>query len=643
MTFIKKFRFPTVSQWKKLPRALSKNEKTAVFGLLFCFLGSSFFLLQNVYLNHTKIIPSYGGSLVEKIAGSPHFINPIFSDANDADRDLVQLIFSGLFRYDAKGNIVPDLAKDYAVLDDGKTIEVNLKERLKWPDGFAITADDIVFTVNTLADPRYKSPIRANWVGVTAEKISNLKIRFKLSQPYAPFIERLTVKIIPAHIWQNITAENFALSAYNLQPIGSGPFRVKNIVRENSGSIKEIQLIPNLSYSGKPLFIKSLTFLFFENKNQLEDALKNNAFKTYEFSLPRYFALFFNMASKTADDPIKQKDIRQALKIATDKNELAQKLFGGRGKVVSSPFLPDLFSFPGPNTPSNQPDILALFTKQGYEKINGKLAKALQNSEALQIDLEQGSKNSAEVKKLQSCLAQDKDIYPDRTISGIFGNATKDAVIKFQEKYAKEILEPQHLSKGTGKVGAGTREKLNALCFGKPNDTVPFTVTINTIDQYPLVDAANIIKEQWAKFGITTEIHAQNSAELERDTIKPRNYQILLFGELLSKIPDPFPFWHSSQKKDPGLNLSSYENKKLDTALEQARKELDDEKRTALYQQMQTIVLADTPIITLYDAPYLYALPSQVKGVETGFIADPSQRFAGIADWYIKTKRAWAR
>ncbi len=661
MKLIQFIRFPTISQWKKLPQALSQNEKIAASVFAVCFFGSALFLLHTLYTSHTRVVPAKGGSMTEGIVGTPHFINPIYSDANDADRDLSQLIFSGLFKYDAKGNIVPDLAKDYAIQDDGKTIEVNIKDHLAWSDGFPLNADDILFSINTIQDPRYKSPIRANWVGVTVEKVSDLKIRFKLSQPYAPFLERLTTKIIPLHIWQNITPENFALSVYNLQPVGSGPFRVKNLIREKSGSIKEIRLSLNSFYGGKLPYIQSLTFLFFENKDQLASSLKNNsvqafspdtpkdippkedsAFETYEFSLPRYFALFFNSASKTAGDPTKQKDIRLALEKATDKKELAQKLFGDRGKTVDSPFLPDLFGFQAPEQQkASESDILALFLKYGYTKTDGKLVKTSQNSLGIQVDLEQGSKNSQEVKKLQACLAKDQEIYPDGTISGIFGNLTKEAVIKFQEKYAKEILEPQGLSKGTGKVAGATRQKLNALCFGQANDPIPFTIAISTADQYPLVDAANIIKEQWAKFGITAQIHAQNSAELERGIIKPRNYQILLFGELLGKIPDPFPFWHSSQKKDPGLNLSSYENKKLDTVLEQARKELDDAKRTALYQRMQTIVLADTPIITLFDAPYLYALPSFIKGVETSFIADPSQRFAGITDWYIKTKRAW--
>lgn len=655
------FRFPSFSQWKKLPGVLSRNEKIIASLFALCVLGSTIFFTYNLYNKHTVLVPAKGGSIREGIMGSPHFINPVFSDASDADRDLVQLIFSGLFTYDAKGAIAPDLAKSYTISGDGKTIDVILKDRLFWSDGSPLTANDVVFTISTIQDPKYKSPIRANWVGVDVQKISDSALRFQLQQPYAPFLERLTLKIIPMHIWENISPENFALSVYNIQPIGSGTWRIKKIMREKSGSIKEIQLIPNAFYAGKKPFIQSFTFAIYENEERLLSALRSNEiqsfspenpkylpkesdplFSAYRLYLPRYFALFFNIASEIPNDPIKQKDIRQALAGALDTTELVKKLFGVNGKTVSSPFLPNLFGFASPDAiiQKSANDSAALFLKQGYTNQNGKLVKTIANG-GLQQDLAEGSTNISDVKKLQTCLARDASVYPEGTISGIFGKSTKTAVIQFQEKYAKEILTPNNLSSGTGKVGLATRQKLNAICFSNASNTIPLTITLNTIDQYPLTDVANEIKNQWENVGVTTEIRTQNSTELERDTIKPRNFQVLLFGEVLGTIPDPFPFWYSSQKKDPGLNLSSYENKKLDALLEQARKEFDSAKRTGLYQQMQAIVLSDVPAIALYDTPYLYVTSSKIKGIETGLIADPSQRFSNITNWYIKTKRAW--
>ena len=92
--------------------------------------------------------------------------------------------------------------------------------------------------------------------------------------------------------------------------------------------------------------------------------------------------------------------------------------------------------------------------------VHGQSAPAVLKT--LDINLKYGSMGDA-VKLLQTWLSQDKDIYPLGVINGTFGPATKAAVIKFQEKYASEILTPAGLINGNGLVGAGTRAKLNSL------------------------------------------------------------------------------------------------------------------------------------------------------------------------------------
>lgn len=76
-----------------------------------------------------------------------------------------------------------------------------------------------------------------------------------------------------------------------------------------------------------------------------------------------------------------------------------------------------------------------------------------------------------DVANLQRFLSkQDIDIYPEGIISGYFGNLTKAAVIRFQERYVIEILDPWEISQGTGFVGRTTRAKINELC-GVSNST----------------------------------------------------------------------------------------------------------------------------------------------------------------------------
>jgi peptidoglycan hydrolase-like protein with peptidoglycan-binding domain len=312
----------------------------------------------------------------------------------------------------------------------------------------------------------------------------------------------------------------------------------------------------------------------------------------------------------------------------------------GNAIVVNSPVRSDLFGFKIPEQ-SYDKDIekaLALLLKEGYVKENGKLIKQQNPLGEFRTDLRKGNQG-AEVKKLQECLARDREVYPEGDITGTYGALTEKAVIRFQEKYKAEILTPSGLARGTGAVRQGTRAKLNELCSTQLKEDIPLTITLTTLDQPPLTDVAKNLSEQWKELGIETVIQTYPQVELERDVIKPRNYQVLLFGEILGKAPDPFPFWHSSQKKDPGLNLAGYESKKVDLLLQGARKELNEETRAGMYEELQDLLLADVPAIFLYDIPYEYRVAQEVKGIKQHIIGDPSQRFAGMKTWYIKTKR----
>jgi len=120
--------WPNKSQWKHFFRVLTKKEKIAFLVFLILFLGSGLFLFLNFYYKNTEITPAKGGTYIEGLVGQPRFINPVLANS-DVDRDLVQLIFSGLMKYDENLNIVPDLAKGYPEIEeDGKVYKFRLKE-----------------------------------------------------------------------------------------------------------------------------------------------------------------------------------------------------------------------------------------------------------------------------------------------------------------------------------------------------------------------------------------------------------------------------------------------------------------------------------------------------------------------------------
>lgn len=166
------------------------------------------------------------------------------------------------------------------------------------------------------------------------------------------------------------------------------------------------------------------------------------------------------------------------------------------------------------------------------------------------------------------------------------------------------------------------------------------TIKLTTSTWPELIEVANDIKEQWKEFGVNLEIETLPTPDLQQ-AIKDRNYQMLLFGEILGLDPDPFTLWHSSQKRDPGLNLALYDNKATDTLLEEARKTLNPLERAKKYNDFEALISDDIPALFLYSPHYLYGHSKNIKGFENEIIATPADRFLNIEKWHIETRRVW--
>ncbi|MBV9159540.1 MAG: peptide ABC transporter substrate-binding protein, partial [Candidatus Kaiserbacteria bacterium] len=174
----------------------------------------------------------------------------------------------------------------------------------------------------------------------------------------------------------------------------------------------------------------------------------------------------------------------------------------------------------------------------------------------------------------------------------------------------------------------------------KNKQTLQFTLT--TADAPELVKTADAIATAWRQAGVKVSVQVYPIAELNESVIRPRQYDALLFGEVVGRSMDLFAFWHSSQRNDPGLNLALYANSKADTLLSQARATTNTTDRDKLYSQFADILAKDRPAIFLYAPDFIYVVPKGLHGVTLGALTAPAERFLTVQSWYMDTERVWS-
>ncbi len=179
----------------------------------------------------------------------------------------------------------------------------------------------------------------------------------------------------------------------------------------------------------------------------------------------------------------------------------------------------------------------------------------------------------------------------------------------------------------------GIREKT----IGKSTIRLEFDLTVPKINF--LVKTAEYLKGEWEKIGIKANLQILDSEEDLSLKIKNRDYEMLLFGNSLSRGPDLFSFWHSSERFYPGLNIALYNNKKADSLIESIRQNLDEEKRRGQLGALEDLIAADYPAAFLYSPSYIYISSKNVRGIETTSISEPAERFKEAKKWYLKTAR----
>ncbi|RJQ27763.1 hypothetical protein C4565_04725 [Candidatus Parcubacteria bacterium] len=483
--------------------------------------------------------PVRGGTFTEGIIGQPVMVNPVGAETV-ADKDLVALLYSPL----------SDLVNTIEVSPDRKQYAVKLKEDLLWSDGEHLTSDDVIFTIELIQKMGNDSPLYTEWQGVSVTRESELQTVMTISQPFTFFERNIqTLRIIPRHIFGSIPPKNLRLSAYNFEPVGSGPYVVESIDKRKDGFITEYNLSENKLYAGTPPFIPNFSIKFFADMDALihEAELRTiQGFGITNFvpdevfslpriaikaiSMPRYYALFFNQTNNPA---LQNRELRNALNKAINKDRIIKDILKEQGTRIEGPLLRQL---------------------AGIEKI-------------------------------------------------------------------PSTYEPEEAAR----VISAT-------------DNLTLAVVIPEI---PILEAvAEKVREDWISAGVgEVNIYPLPISDIQ-EVIKSRNYDVLLFGNTYKNTADLFPFWHSSFRFSPGMNLSLYKNSEVDKTLEDIRqtKEITQTQIDRLIK-IDEQIMSDAPASFLFSMPYFYVHTTRMDGGFPDVMFDVSDRFLNVSSWNVNRVR----
>jgi peptide/nickel transport system substrate-binding protein len=511
----------------------------------------------------TVLVPEAGGTYSEGIAGNPRAINPILSQSNPVDQDLAALIFDGLTRVDERGEIVPNLADRWDISADGLVYTFHLRENVLWHDGAPFTSADVVFTVNTLQSPEYVGvPFLAEmWRSVVVQQVDSYVVRFVLREPFSPFLDYTTVGILPRHILASVPTADLMKSPFSSSPIGTGAFMIDQV------SARHIVLIANPSYFGPAAYLGRLEFFFYPDApsvfearqrgevdgiarvlpQNLQAVRRDESLSLYSAPLSGFNVVYLNLDRAIFQD----RNVRQAMLLALDRQKLVDSVLDGQGIVIDSPILPSSWAF--------DPNI----KRYGYDP-----------------------------------------------------------------RKAKTLLED---AGWFDENGDGVRERGQLR--------LEFSLATNADDPVR-VQLVDVISEQLSQVGIRAVPEAVAWEELVSQRLRLRRYEAVLSGwQNLPPDPDPYPYWHSSQANEEGLNFANSISSEADALMAEARSTSDRARRYELYQHFQYLFSEEVPSLFLYQPVYNYAVDAKMQDVQIGPMHDSSDRFRTIARWHKAARR----
>jgi peptide/nickel transport system substrate-binding protein len=317
--------------------------------LLFALIGFGLFSFLRSDTFAERVSSRETNYYVEGRVGAISTFNPLFSNQNDVDKAIQELVFEKFVYIDANGEILPGIAKSWKVTNDGKIYEFDIALDHIWSDGEPLTIDDVYFTFDTAiklySDQGYDT-VASGLVEVDIKVVDDDTIKFTLPETNAIFPELASVYIVPEHILGEVSLQEMPFDRFSRNPVGSGPYRIyrsePNIVYlQSSEHFKPEAEISNIIvriYSEMEKLESAfrnglLDAALLPNNNDSDFIQEYSSYQSHVLNLPyRQRMLFFNLRKEKFQSEV----LRRGISLLIDKEKLLEES-GVDGEITHGP------------------------------------------------------------------------------------------------------------------------------------------------------------------------------------------------------------------------------------------------------------------------------------------------------------------
>lgn len=564
---------------------------TLIIVLLFtataCHKSSKKNAMETFDVNKDKQLsykPEYGGQLVLPLT-TLKTLNPLINE-NKSYYHFSKLMFEGLFELDNNLNIINQLAESYSIKENGRVINIKLKNDVLWHDGEKFTAEDIVFTINTIKyannDTTYKkmfNNILGSFSPSDIRKIIDVKILgdynidIIFDKNFSHGLEILTFPIIPKHKFvigkEDKSSYIKALTEEDYMPIGTGPYKFEAYEKYKTITLSSYkQYRKGRAYIdqiiGKVLENDELVLTAFETGQvHLTTALdidwekydQNNRIKIYEFVSQNYEFLGFNFSKNIFNNENGNK-LRKAIAYGIDRQAIIQRIYFGHATQTDLPIhinswlLSEYANFYGYNPSKAKEEI----EKLGWKDIDGDGYYEDENGRKVNLRLTTNSYNPLRLK-------------------------VADMIVEDLNKIGIHVVKDY-------------------------NEIVPDNLTEEAIEN------------QWQNI---------NNKILRGD------YDIALLGWHLPVVSELSFAFHSTQIK-AGTNFIRYNNSAMDEILLETFSAKNRDDKLKAYEKLESFIIKELPYVSLFFKNNALLIDEKIKGD-----IDPSffNLYRNIEKWYI--------